>query len=53
MRFLVWSPNYKTALSSLKRVQELLHVQKEVDDGNQMIHHPIETIHFDHIYFSL
>ena len=42
----------QTALSSLKRVQELLHVQKEVDDGNQMIHHPIETIHFDHIYFS-
>ena len=42
----------QTALSSLKRVQELLKIQKEVDEGTNHFQQSIEKIRFDHVYFS-
>ncbi len=42
----------QSALSSLKRVNEILELDKEIDQGNIILQHPIQTIKFDHVYFS-
>ena len=42
----------QSALSSLKRIEEILNIDSEIDNGNQNLSHPIDKICFDKVYFS-